>query len=250
MARLISVISGKGGVGKTTSTINLGTALNYFGKDVIIADANLTTPNLGLHLGTPIVPVSLNHVLSGKAKISSAIYDHDSGTRIIPGSLSVKELMKIEHSKLKEVGKKLKRMSNDFVIYDGAAGLGEEAMGSIDAADDLIIVTNPEVPAVTDALKAIKFIEERGKDVMGVIVNRVRGTKSEMSVANIREILEVPVLGVVPEDKNMQAALAKKDALVHTNPNSKAAIAYKKIAAKIANVRYREPSLFARIIGR
>jgi len=250
MVRLISVISGKGGVGKTTTSINLGTALNFFGKDVIIADANLTTPNLGLHIGVPIVPVSLNHVLAGKARIGDAIYEHESGTRIIPGSLSVKDLKSIDHGKLKEVAKKLKKMSNDFIIYDGASGLGEEAIGSIEAADDIIIVTNPEVPAVTDALKAIKFIEGMGKNIMGVIVTRVGGRKSEMTIGIIKDILEIPVLGVIPEDRNMQTALAKKDSIVHVSPNSRAALAYKKIAAKIAGVRYREPNLLVRMFAR
>jgi septum site-determining protein MinD len=87
MSRLIAVISGKGGVGKTTTAINLGTALNKFGKDVIIVDANLTTPNVGLHLGAPIVPVNLNHVLLGKAKVADAVYEHESGTKIVPSSL-------------------------------------------------------------------------------------------------------------------------------------------------------------------
>jgi len=249
MARLIAVISGKGGVGKTTTTINLGAALNEFGRDVIIADANLTTPNLGLHIGVPIVPVSLNHVLSGKAKIGDAIYEHDSGTKIMPGSLSVKELKKIDHFKLKEVGKKLRKMVDDFVIYDGASGLGDEALGSIEAADDIIVVTNPEITAVTDALKTIKFVEELGKEVKGVIITRTRGNKSEMSVANIYDILETPILGVIPEDRNMQGALSKKDALIHLHPNSRAAIAYKKIAAKMAGVKYHEPGLLARMFS-
>ena len=90
MAKLITITSGKGGVGKTTTAINLGAALNAFGKEVIILDANLTTPNIGLHLGAPIVPVSLNHVLLGKARLSDAIYEHESGTKIITSSLSIK----------------------------------------------------------------------------------------------------------------------------------------------------------------
>src|SRR3989339_743502 len=109
MSRIITITSGKGGVGKTTTSINLAAALNFFGKDVIIVDANLTTPNVGLHLGAPIVPVSLNHVLLGKAKVSDAIYEHESGTKIIPSSLSVKELRRLDHSKLKEISKKLRK---------------------------------------------------------------------------------------------------------------------------------------------
>ena len=249
MAKLITIISGKGGVGKTTTAINLGAALNSFGKNVIIVDANLTTPNIGLHLGAPIVPVSLNHVLLGKAKLSDAIYEHESGTKIIPSSLSVKELKRLNHKKLKDVGRSLRKMA-DFVIYDSAAGLGEEAVASMDAADDLIIVTNPEIPAVTDALKTIKLAEEMGKNVMGVVVTRVRRVKTEMPLANIRDMLDVQILGVIPEDDRMQTALVEKDAILHTHPRSKAAIAYKKIAAKITGVDYKEPNLLSRMLGR
>ena len=250
MAKLITITSGKGGVGKTTTAINLGAAINAFGKEVIILDANLTTPNVGLHLGAPIVPVSLNHVLAGKAKISDALYEHASGTKIIPSSLSVKELKRLNHGKLKEVGKKLRKMA-DFIIYDSSAGLGEEALAAMEAADELVIVTNPEIPAVTDALKTSKVIEGLGKEVRGVIVTRVRGTKTEMPIANVRDMLELPILGVVPEDRAVQSALVMKDALVHTHPKSKAARAYRMIAARlIGNNGYREDvSLFERIFG-
>src|SRR3989344_6013037 len=251
MATLITITSGKGGVGKTTTAINLGAALNSFGKEVIVVDANLSTPNVGLHLGAPIVPISLNHVLSGKAKIGDAIYEHESGTKIIPSSLSVKELKKVntnENGKLRDIGKKLRKMA-DYVIYDSAAGLGEEAIAAMEAADDLIIVTNPEIPAVTDALKTSKLIEQLGKEVKGVIVSRVRGRKTEMPIENIRDMLELPILGVVPEDGNMQSSLVMKDAILHTHPKSRASRAYRRIAAKIIGTNdYKENlSLFERL---
>jgi septum site-determining protein MinD len=247
--KLLAITSGKGGVGKTTTAINLGAALNSFGKEVIIVDANLTTPNVGLHLGAPIVPVNLNHVLMGKARIADAIYEHESGTKIVPSSLSVRELKRLNHKKMKEVGKKLRKMA-DYIIFDSAAGLGEEAISAMESVDELIIVTNPEIPAVTDALKTIKLAEDLGKEVKGIIVTRVRGNKTEMSVSNIRDMLDTPILGVVPEDKNVQAALQTKDALLHSFPYTKASIAYKRIASRIANVEYEEPSLMARIFAR
>lgn len=247
--KLITITSGKGGVGKTTTAINLGAALNSFGKEVIVVDANLTTPNVGLHLGAPIVPVNLNHVLLGKAKVGDAIYEHESGTKIVPSSLSVKELRRLDHRKLKEVGKKLRKMA-DYIIFDCAAGLGDEAVGAIEAADELVVVTNPEITAVTDALKTIKLAEEMGKDVRGVIVTRVRGDRNEMSIANIKDMLDTQILGVVPEDRNVSAALKQKDAVLHNYPHSKASRAYKKIASKIAGVSYKEPSLFARVFSR
>ncbi len=232
MARIITISSGKGGVGKTTSAINIGAAINYFGKNVVVVDANLTTPNVGLHLGAPIVPVSLNHVLLGKVKVSDAIYEHDSGIKIIPSSLSVRELRQLNHEKLKDVSRKLRKMA-DFIILDSAAGLGDEAIAAFDAADEIILVTNPEIPAVTDALKASKLAEQLGKEISGVIVTRVRGDKVEMPLANIRDMLELPIFGVIPEDRNVPKSVLMKNALVYTHPKSKASRAYRKIAAKI-----------------
>ena len=245
---IITVTSGKGGVGKTTTTINLGAALNALNKEVIIVDANLTTPNVGLHLGAPIVPDNLKHVMSGKAKVSDAIYEHDSGTKVIPSSLSVKELRKINHDKLKDVAKKLRGMA-DFVLLDSAAGLGNEATASIEAADELVIVTNPEITAVTDALKTIKLAQELGKKIRGVIVTRVSGNQHEMSITNIKEMLDMPILGVVPEDKKVLASLRHKDAVIHMYPYTKSALAYKRIAAKIAGVNYKDPGFWKKMFG-
>ncbi len=247
--KIITITSGKGGVGKTTSAINLGAALNSFGKEVIVVDANLTTPNVGLHLGAPIVPINLNHVMLGKAKVSDAIYEHESGTKIIPSSLSVKELRRINHKKLKEVSRRLRNMA-DFVILDSAAGLGEEAISAIESADEVVIVTNPEITAVTDALKTVKMAEELGRQVRGVIISRVRGNKHEMSISNVKEMLDIPVLGVVPEDKNVLASLRNKDAVLHIYPYSKSSLAYKKIAAKLANVNYKTPGMWTRFFGK
>jgi len=249
MGKIVTITSGKGGVGKTTTSINLAAALNAFGKEVIVVDANLTTPNVGLHLGAPIVPVSLNHVLLGKDRIDDAIYEHESGIKVIPSSLSIRELRRLNHGKLKDVGRKLRKMA-DYIIFDSAAGLGEEAIAAMDAADSIIIVTNPEIPAVTDALKTSKLVEELGKEVRGVIVTRVNNNKIEMKVSNISDMLELPILGVVPEDKNVPKSVVMKDALVHTHPKSKAARSYRKIAAKIAGMNnYKEYSFWERLFG-
>lgn len=251
MGKLITIASGKGGVGKTTTSINLGAAINSFGKEVIVVDANLTTPNIGLHLGAPIVPISLNHILTGKAKINEAIYEHESGTKIIPSSLSINELKNLNQNKLKEVGKRLRKMS-DVVIYDCAAGLGDEAIAAMDAADEIVLVTNPEIPAVTDALKTSKMLEQMGKEIRGVIVTRSKNAKTEMPIINIEEMLELPILGVIPEDERFQSSLVMKDALLHTFPKSRAAREYRKIAAKIiGNNNYTDKITFwDRVLGR
>ena len=233
MARVIAIISGKGGVGKTTTAINVGAALNKFEKEVIVVDANLNTPNIGIHLGAPVVPITLNNVLKGKAKIEDAIYEHSSGTKIVPSSLSIKELTKFNVKNLPGAINDLKKIS-DFVIIDSAAGFGEEAMAVLEAGEEIVIVTNPEMPAVTDALKAIKVAREMGKDVKGIVVTRHKDQKYEMPLSSIKSMLESPIIGVIPEDAAVKKALTRRDAVVHTHPRSKASRKYHEIAAKIA----------------
>ena len=237
MKKLIVITSGKGGVGKTTTAINLGAAFNYFGRDVLVIEGNLSTPNVGIHLGSPEVPVNLNHVISRKAEVFEAVYEHASGLKIMPSSISIKELDKIKPEEVKNFKKEFKKIS-DYVIVDSAAGLGHEAMSVIDMADELIIVTNPEMPAITDALKTIKVAEKLKKPVLGVIITRVRKNNIELQPDSVREMLEAPILGMVPEDISVQKSLNMKDAVVYTHPKSKSARSYKEIAAKILGEKY------------
>jgi len=251
MKKIIVIVSGKGGVGKTTSAVNLGAAINYFGKEVLIVDGNLTTPNVGLHLGSPEVPINLNHVLSDKAEVFEAVYEHESGMKILPSSLSVKELDKIKPERLKDFRKDFLNVS-DLVIVDSAAGLGLETKSTMEMADELIIVTNPEIPAITDALKTIKLAQKMKKPIIGVIVTRVRKDDFEMGSEMVKEMLEVPILGMIPEDISVKESLNKKNPVVHTHPKSKPSRAYKEIAAQILNVDYNskkdKESLFERIL--
>ena len=239
MARVIVITSGKGGTGKTTTAINLSASLNSFGKNVIVVDANLTTPNIGIHLGAPIVPISLHHVMQGKNSLREAIYEHHSGTKILPASLSLKELRGVRPEKLRDVARQLKRYT-DIIIFDSAAGLGREAINAIQAADELLVVVNPELPSVTDALKTIKLAEELGKSIRGVILTRTRGDGKEIKKEDIKIMLEYPILGTIPEDEAVRESLVLRDAVVHTHPRSNAAIAYKKLAAKLLGKRYVE----------
>lgn len=251
MTKIYAVISGKGGVGKTTTTINLGTSLNHLGEDVVIVDANLTTPNVGIHLGAPIVPVTLNHVLNNQAKFEEAIYEHESGTKVMPASLSLRETEKVNYNKFPDLIKKIKKITN-YVLIDSAAGLGEEARAAINACDEIILVANPEMSSVTDALKTVKLAEEKGKPITGVILTRYKGRPYEMSIPNIRDMLEVPILGIIPEDDAIKESQALKNAVIHTHPRSRSAKMYfntsKRLLGEDVDITPEKLGLFGRFL--
>jgi len=255
MGKVYSVLSGKGGVGKTTSTINLAAALNALGEDVLIVDANLSTPNIGLYLGAPLVPITLHHVLDNRADITDAIYEHSSGIKILPSSLSIKELKRINHDKLIDVAKELRKLA-DYIFLDSSAGLGKEAEASINSADEIILITQAEMPSIADALKTAKLCEYLNRDIRGFIINRYKRLRTEIALQNIKDMLELPHLGTVPEDKNMQKALVLKDAIIHTHPRSQASSAYNEIAKKLLGAKYarqqqeEKKSFWQRIFGR
>ena len=248
MGRIITIISGKGGVGKTTTAINLGAALNSLKKEVVIVDLNLNTPNIGVHLGAPIVPITLNHVLKGKAEVEEAIYEHSSGTKIIPSSLSVKEITNFNTKKIPFIVRRMKDLA-DYIILDSAAGFSEEAIATIQAGEEIIIVTNPELPAVTDALKAVKIARNYGKDVKGVIVTRHKNAKYEMPLSSIKSMLETSIIGVIPEDDSVKHALTKRDAVIHTHPRSKVSKKYREIAHKVNGSQAKREGVIARLFG-
>lgn len=237
MTGIIVITSGKGGVGKTTTAINLAAAMKHFGEDVLIIDGNLSTPNVGIHLNSPEVPINLNHVLRGKAEPFEAVYEHESGVKIMPSSLSIKELKRTNPERMKDFKKDFKKLSGSIIV-DSSAGLGHETSCAMELADELIIVTNPEMPAVTDALKAVKLAEQMKKPVRGVIVTRVRKDDIELEPEVVKEMLEVPILGMVPEDIAVKKSIRNKGTVVNMYPKSDAARAYKEIAAKILGVTY------------
>lgn len=241
MTRLICVSSGKGGVGKTTVTANLGAALTNFGADTVVLDANLTNPNLGFHIGIPLYPKTLHDVLKGDAHITEAMYIHDSGLRVVPAGLSVDDLKDTSPDNLADV--LLDTIGEpDFVLVDSAAGLGNESLNAIEASDEVIIVTNPNLPAVTDALKTVNVAEEAGTDVSGVVLNMVKDHDAELSTEEVESMIGYEVLMEIPHHEKVEEALAVKKPLVHHEPDHHVSERFKGVASDLAGLDY-EPEL-------
>jgi septum site-determining protein MinD len=232
MTRIIVVSSGKGGVGKTTLVANLAAALADYGKKVVAVDCNLTTSNLGLHLGIPLYPVTLQDVLGRRARIKDAMYYHTSGFRVVPADISLSRKFRPKTHELIDTFYKLVGDA-DFVLIDSAAGLGPEAEMAVEAADEAIIVTNPELPALTDALKLKKLAESHGTKNVGVVLNRVKGESNEIETESVEAFMDLPLLGVVPEDRRVRDAIANKQPVYVDSPKSRAALHFKQIAARL-----------------
>jgi len=231
--RTIAIASAKGGVGKTISAINLGFALNSFDKNTTIVDTNISTPNVAVHLGAYNVPITLNHVLQGKHHISAATYIHQNGTKIIPSSLSLKNI----NIDLSGLSKHLKDVKSDIVLLDTSAGINYESSSAISSANEVLIVTTPDIPSVTDALKTVQLCKKLNKPILGVVVTRY-DNKSKLSINNIEMILENKVISVIPEDVNVKESIHLKQPLIHSHPDSQASIEYKKLAAYLINHPY------------
>jgi septum site-determining protein MinD len=237
MTRLICVSSGKGGVGKTTVTANLGAALTNFGADTVVLDANLTNPNLGFHIGIPLYPKTLHDVLKGDAHITEAMYIHDSGLRVVPAGLSVDDLKDTSPDNLADV--LLDAIGEpDFVLVDSAAGLGNESLNAIEASDEVLIVTNPNLPAVTDALKTVNVAEEAGTEVNGVVLNMVKDHDAELSTEEVESMIGYEVLMEVPHHEKVEEALAVKKPVVHHAPDHHVSERFKGVASEMAGLDY------------
>ncbi|MBI2545181.1 MAG: P-loop NTPase [Candidatus Aenigmarchaeota archaeon] len=237
MTRTIGVVSGKGGVGKTTLVSNLTHTLTDLGKSVTAIDTNVTTPHLGIHLGYHLVPKSLHDYLRGHAKINEVVYSHPHGFRLVPGSLSVNDMIGVNPDKLQSLTLNLTGKS-DIILLDSAPSLGKEATLSLKLADELILLANPNLPSVLDVLKTAKVAEKLDKIILGVVVNRTKKGVGNMSAKEIESVTKYPVIGVIPEDDNVQKSLAARNAVVEFSPNSPASIEFKRIAHNLVGKKF------------
>jgi septum site-determining protein MinD len=242
--KIIGIISLKGGVGKTSSVANLGSVLaTEFNKKVLVVDANFSSPNLGLHLGLVDPEVSIHHVLSNKVKAHEAIFEHESGFHLIPGSYISK---KISPMKLKNKIKHLKSYY-DLILLDSSPNLNEEILASMAASDELFVVTSPDYPTLSTTMRAVKLAKQKRTPISGLILNRVRNRHYELNVKDIEEASNVPVVGILPEDEKVLESLYYTTPVSLHKPNAKSSTEFKKLAAKIIGESYQDPRLWSRV---
>jgi cell division ATPase MinD len=250
LTRIIGVVSGKGGVGKTTLVVNLGAVLaSEYKKDVIVVDCNVTTSHLGMYLGMYYYPVSLNQVLSGDVAIDKAIYDYSiSGLRIIPASLSLDDLKGVEVSELKKSIKGLFGKA-DIILLDSAPGFGREALATIRASDEILFVMTPFVPPMMDVIKCYQLASQYGAKPLGVVMNMVGEGRHELTNYEVEQLVELPIISRVPRDREVLRSLSAKLPTVDTNPKSKAGREFSRLAAYLVNEEYRPAGILSRVLG-
>jgi septum site-determining protein MinD len=249
MTRVIGVVSGKGGVGKTTLVANLGAALaSIYKKDVIVVDCNVTTSHLGMYLGMYYYPISLNKVLSNQVKIDSAIYDYSiNGMRIIPASLSLDDMRGIDISRLNQAIKGLFGKA-DIVLLDSAPGLGREAMSAMRAADEILYVMTPFVPSMMDIIKCNAVANELNLKPLGVVMNMTGEGRYELTPEEVEQLVELPVISRIPRDKTVLRSLAAKLPVIDFDLNSAASQEIIRLAATLIGEEYKPRGRMSRLL--
>ncbi len=232
MGEVVSIISGKGGVGKTTVALNLAAALHKLGHNPIVMEGNVTSPTAGLYLGFMPAQRTINHVLNNDCSLDEAILEHGSGVRLVTCSLSLAELEQ-DYSEAFALVSEL-RKKTDLLLVDAGAGLDEEARLAITASDFVLVVTNPEMPAVIDALRAVRLARSLKRKVLGVVVNKVNAKERQVSLDDIESIVEAPVLAAVNDDVSVKNAFSANYPVVFRNPSSRVGMQMLSLAAQIA----------------
>jgi flagellar biosynthesis protein FlhG len=231
--RVITITSGKGGVGKTNLAANLAIAFGMIHKRVLLMDADLGLPDINVIMGLiPPPRYNLYHVLSGRKKISEILAEGPAGVRLITGAIGVNEIANLSDEKrvvfireLAELGKYA-----DLIIIDTGAGLSSNILGFILAADDVILVTTPEPTAIADAYGMVKAIASERRDTnIKLLINRTKSLLEGKMVADrviniVGQFLNMRVekIGYVMEDKAVIKAVRRQKPFVLAYPKSKA----------------------------
>ena len=256
MSQVIVVTSGKGGVGKTTTTANIGVGLAMRGKSVVLIDTDTGLRNLDLLLGLENrIMYDLVDVTEGRVPYKKALVRHKKfDTLFLLPTSQVKDKSSINPAQLIVLCNEL-RKEYDYIIIDCPAGIEQGFQTAIAAADTALVVTMPEISAVRDADKIIGELGRADKDNIKLIVNRIRPQMVEkgdmLDMNDINDILSISCIGQVPDDEMVVTATNKGEPVI-VSGSSLAGKAYTNIVGRICGeeipfMEFPKEGFFARL---
>jgi len=250
MNRIIVITSGKGGVGKTTVTSNLGTAIASLGHSVALVDADFGLRNLDLLLGLENrVVYTAVEVIAGECRLEQALVKdkRQSGLVLLPAAQS-RNKEAVSPQQMRDLILELAK-NYEYVLIDSPAGIEMGFQNAIAAAREALIVTTPEVAAVRDADRVIGLLEANSIDKIQLIVNRVKPEMVQlnemMSVDDILEILAIPLVGIIPDDPRVIVSSNRGEPLVLDSKLSLPGLAFQNIARRLHGEQVRFLDLMA-----
>ncbi len=237
MGEVIVITSGKGGVGKTTTTANIGTGFALLGKKVAIVDADIGLRNLDVVMGLENrIVYDLVDVAEGNCRLKQAlIKDKRYETLNLLPAAQTRDKNAVTPDQMKVLCQELAQ-DFDYVLVDCPAGIEQGFKNAIAGADRAVVVTTPEVSAVRDADRIIGLLYAEGKTSPQLVVNRIRPQMVKkgdmMDIGDIVDILAIDLIGVIPEDEYIVVSTNRGEPAV-TNPTSMAGKAYKNIVLRL-----------------
>jgi septum site-determining protein MinD len=235
--KVITITSGKGGVGKTTATANIGTALADLGKKVVCLDADIGLRNLDVIMGLENrIVYDLVDVVEGRCRLRQAmIRDKRLPELYLIPAAQTRDKSAVSPSDMVKLCNEL-RSEAEYVIIDSPAGIERGFRNAIAGADEILIITNPEVAAARDADRIIGLIEAEEKGPARLILNRINPAMVErgdmMAAEDILGILAIELIGLVPEDESVLVSSNRGVPIVLENKN-KAGVAFRNIARRL-----------------
>lgn len=236
MGEVIVITSGKGGVGKTTTTANIGAGLAQMGKKVIVIDTDLGLRNLDVVLGLENrIVYNLVDVITGSCRLKQAlIKDRRYPELYLLPSAQTKDKSSVTPEQMKKLTEELKELF-DYIILDCPAGIERGFQNAIAGADRAVVVTTPEVSAIRDADRIIGLLEQGGIGQSELVINRLRMDMVKrgemMSVEDVTEILGIRLIGVIPDDEKVVIATNQGEPVISLE--AKAGTAYKNICRRL-----------------
>ena len=220
MSEVIVITSGKGGVGKTTTTANVGTGLAKLGKKVVLIDTDIGLRNLDVVMGLENrIVYNLVDVIEGNCRIKQAlIKDKRCPSLYLLPSAQTRDKTSVNEEQMRKLVQDLKAEGFDYILLDCPAGIEQGFKNAIAAADRALVVTTPEVSAIRDADRIIGLLEANDLKKSHLIVNRIRMDMVKkgdmMSMDDVVEILAIDIIGVVPDDENIVISTNQGEPLV------------------------------------